>query len=238
MLKQIVRATAVVAFAAMPLLAQDDTRPTVAVLPFVNSAIGAAQQELAPLSKGIADLLIIELSQNPGIRLVERENIEAILNEQNLARDGRVDDATAARIGRLLGAKHIITGSFVTDRSGTMVVTLKSIDVETSRIAWTHMDRDQSDNFLSLVSKVGRATNAGLKLPELTPAARQTSEARTQAQARVPFRAVMMYSRAISAQDAGNRQEALTLFNQVVNEFPEFEDAKKARERLQGSGTN
>lgn len=238
MLKQIVRATAVVAFAAMPLLAQDDTRPTVAVLPFVNSAIGAAQQELAPLSKGIADLLIIELSQNPGIRLVERENIEAILNEQNLARDGRVDDATAARIGRLLGAKHIITGSFVTDRSGTMVVTLKSIDVETSRIAWTHMDRDQSDNFLSLVSKVGRATNAGLKLPELTPAARQTSEARTQAQARVPFRAVMMYSRAISAQDAGNRQEALTLFNQVVSEFPEFEDAKKARERLQGSGTN
>lgn len=238
MLKQIVRATAVVAFAAMPLLAQDDTRPTVAVLPFVNSAIGAAQQELAPLSKGIADLLIIELSQNPGIRLVERENIEAILNEQNLARDGRVDDATAARIGRLLGAKHIITGSFVTDRSGTMVVTLKSIDVETSRIAWTHMDRDQSDNFLSLVSKVGRATNAGLKLPELTPAARQTSEARTQAQARVPFRAVMMYSRAISAQDAGNRQEALTLFNQVVNEFPEFEDAKKARERLQGAGTN
>ncbi|HRN52101.1 MAG TPA: CsgG/HfaB family protein [Gemmatimonadaceae bacterium] len=238
MLKQIVRATAVVAFAAMPLLAQDDTRPTVAVLPFVNSAIGAAQQELAPLSKGIADLLIIELSQNPGIRLVERENIEAILNEQNLARDGRVDDATAARIGRLLGAKHIITGSFVTDRSGTMVVTLKSIDVETSRIAWTHMDRDQSDNFLSLVSKVGRATNAGLKLPELTPQARQTSEARTQAQARVPFRAVMMYSRAISAQDAGNRQEALTLFNQVVNEFPEFEDAKKARERLQGAGTN
>jgi TolB-like protein len=238
MLKQIVRATAVVAFAAMPLLAQDDTRPTVAVLPFVNSAIGAAQQELAPLSKGIADLLIIELSQNPGIRLVERENIEAILNEQNLARDGRVDDATAARIGRLLGAKHIITGSFVTDRSGTMVVTLKSIDVETSRIAWTHMDRDQSDNFLSLVSKVGRATNAGLKLPELTPQARQTSEARTQAQARVPFRAVMMYSRAISAQDAGNRQEALTLFNQVVSEFPEFEDAKKARERLQGAGTN
>lgn len=238
MLKQIVRATAVVAFAAMPLLAQDDTRPTVAVLPFVNSAIGAAQQELAPLSKGIADLLIIELSQNPGIRLVERENIEAILNEQNLARDGRVDDATAARIGRLLGAKHIITGSFVTDRSGTMVMTVKSIDVETSRIAWTDMDRDKTDNFLALVSRVGQKANTGLKLPALTPQARQTSEARTQQQARVPFRAVMMYSRAISAQDAGNRQEALTLFNQVVNEFPEFEDAKKARERLQGAGTN
>src|SRR5690606_11290460 len=98
MLKQIVRATAVVAFAAMPLLAQDDTRPTVAVLPFVNSAIGDATTELAPLSKGIADLLIIELAQNPAIRVVERENINQILAEQDLARDGRVDDATAARV--------------------------------------------------------------------------------------------------------------------------------------------
>lgn len=238
MLKQIVRATAVLALATTSLFAQEDTRPTVAVLPFVNSAIGDAQTELAPLSKGIADLLIIELGQNTGIRLVERENIARILDEQNLARDGRVDDATAARIGRLLGAKHIITGSFVTDRSGTMVVTLKSIDVETSRISWTHMDRDRTDNFLSLVSKVGQAANRGLNLPALTPQARQTSEARTQTQARVPFRAVMLYSRAISAQDSGNRDEALTLFNQVVRDFPEFKDAETARNRLQGSGGN
>jgi TolB-like protein len=203
----------------------------------VNSAIGRATDELAPLSKGIADLMIIELAQNTNIRLVERENINQIIAEQNLARDGRVDDATAARVGRLLGARHIVTGSFVTDRSGTMVITVKSVNVETGRIEYADMDRGNTDDFLSLVSRVGRKTNAGLKLPELTPQARQTSEARTQAQARVPFRAVMMYSRAISAQDAGNRQEALTLFNQVATEFPDFEDAKKARDRLQG-GSN
>lgn len=236
MLKQIVRATAVLALVGAPLVAQEDNRPTVAVLPFVNSAIGAAQGDLAPLSKGIADLMIIELAQNTNIRLVERENINQILAEQNLARDGRVDDATAARVGRLLGARHIVTGSFVTDRSGTMVITVKSVNVETGRIEYADMDRGNTDDFLSLVSRVGRKTNAGLKLPVLTPQARQTSEARTRAQARVPFRAVMMYSRAISAQDAGNRQEALTLFNQVATEFPEFEDAKKARDRLQGSG--
>lgn len=237
MLKQIVRATAVLALAGAPLAAQEDTRPTVAVLPFVNSAIGRATEELAPLSKGIADLMIIELAQNTSIRLVERENINQILAEQNLARDGRVDDATAARVGRLLGARHMVTGSFVTDRSGTMVITVKSVNVETGRIEYADMDRGTTDDFLSLVSRVGRKTNAGLKLPELTPQARQTSEARTQQQARVPFRAVMMYSRAISAQDAGNRQEALTLFNQVATEFPEFEDAKRARDRLQGSGS-
>ena len=234
MLKQISRATAVLALMAMPLFAQEETRPTVAVLPFVNSAIGDANAELAPLSKGIADLLLFELSQNTGIRIVERENLQNLLNEQNLGQNGRVDDATAARIGRLLGAKHMITGSFVTDRSGTMVITLKTIDSETGRISWTHMDRDKTDNFMALVAKVGQAANRGLALPALTPAARQTSEARNTRQARVPFQAVMMYSRAISAQDAGNRDEALTLFSQVIDRFPDFEDARTAKARLEG----
>ena len=235
MLKQIVRATALLALVTVPAMSQADTRPTVAVLPFVNSAIGTANAELAPLSKGIADLLITDLAQNPAIRVVERENIAAILAEQNLARDGRVDDATAARIGKLLGARHIVTGSFVTDRSGTMVITIKSVDTESGRIEYSDMHRDRTDNFLSLVSTVAEKTNRGLKLPELTPAARQTSEARTERQRRVPFQAVMLYSRAISAQDAGNRAEALTLFSQTIDRFPEFEDAKVAKARLEAT---
>jgi TolB-like protein len=237
MLKQIARATALLALVTAPVVAQDDTRPTVAVLPFVNSAIGAANAELAPLSKGIADLLITDLAQNPAIRVVERENIASILAEQNLARDGSVDDATAARIGKLLGARHIVTGSFVTDRSGTMVITIKSVDTESGRIEYSDMHRDRTDNFLALVSTVAEKTNRGLKLPELTPAARQTSEARTERQRRVPFQAVMMYSRAISAQDAGNRAEALTLFSQTIDRFPDFEDAKVAKARLEAAPT-
>lgn len=234
MFKQIARATAALALMAAPLLAQDDMRPTVAVLPFVNSAIGQANTELAPLSKGIADLLLTDLAQNTGIRVVERENIQKLLDEQNLARDGRVDDATAARIGKLLGAKHMVTGTFVTDRSGTMVITLKSVDTETGRIEWTHMDRDKTDNFLALVTKLGVAANTGLKLPALTPAARQTSEAKAEKQKAVPFQAVMLYSRAISAQDAGNKAEAIELFNQAIAKFPNFEDAQKAKAKLQG----
>lgn len=233
MLKSLARATATLAIAATPLLAQDDTRPTVAVLPFVNSAIGQANDELAPLSKGIADLLIVEMAQNTGIRLVERENIARIIEEQNLARDGRVDDATAVRIGKLLGAKHMVTGSFVTDRSGAMVITLKSIDAETGRLEYTDMERGKTDDFLALVAKVGQKANRGLKLPELTPQARQTSEARAQKQAKMPLQAIMMYSRAISAQDAGNKAQAIELFNQTIERFPNFEDAKKAKAKLE-----
>lgn len=233
MLKSLARAAATLALVATPLLAQGDTRPTVAVLPFVNSAIGQANEELKPLSKGIADLLITDLAQNPGIRVVERENIQKLLDEQNLARDGRVDDATAARIGKLLGAKHMVTGSFVTDRSGQMVITVKSIDAETGRIEYADMTRDKTDNFLALVAAVGAKTNKGLKLPELTPQARQTSEAKAEKQKRIPLQAAMMYSRAITAQDEGKKAEAIQLFNATIEKFPDFEDAKKAKAKLE-----
>ena len=219
---------------SVPLAAQEDARPTLAVLPFVNSAIGAANAELAPLSKGIADLLITDLGQNPGIRVVERENIQRLLDEQRLGQDGRVDDATAARIGKLLGAKHMVTGAFITDRSGKMVITLKSIDSETGRITWTHRGEGKTEEFLDLIAKVSTAANTGLKLPALPPQARQSSAAHAETQRKVPFQAVMLYSRALSAQDAGRRDEAITLFSQAIDRFPDFADPKAARARLQG----
>lgn len=236
MLKFLSRAIALVSLVAVPLVAQEDLRPTVAVLPFVNSAIGATNDELAPLSKGIADLLITHLAQNPGVRVVERENIQRLLDEQDMAANGRVDDATAARLGKLLGAKHMVTGSFVTDRSGTMVVTIKSIDSETGRIEWSHMEPGKTDEFLAIIAKIGARANTALKLPELTPSARQTSEAKAEKQKKVPFQAVMLYSRALRAQDAGNKAEAITLFQQTVDKFPQFEDADVALKKLKAEG--
>ncbi len=235
MFNPIARVTALLALVALPVLAQEDTRPTIAVLPFVNSAIGASNIELAPLSKGIADLLINELAQNPGIRLVERENIQKLLDEQNLGRDGRVEAATAAQLGKLLGAKHLVTGSFITDRSGKMVLTLKSIDTETGRIEWTSTQNGKTEEFLDLVTRAGAAANAGLKLPAIAAVARQSSEARTEQQRKVPFQAVMLYSRAISAQDSGNRAQAIELLSQAISAFPNFADAKAAKAKLESS---
>ena len=48
--------------------AQADTRPTLAVMSFSNGALGTAQTELAPLSAGIQDLLIDQLSGNAKVR--------------------------------------------------------------------------------------------------------------------------------------------------------------------------
>ena len=102
--------------AALSPLAGQDTRPGIAVLPFENGgSYGQDKENFEALQKGIPGMLISELSQNPAARVVDRDGIESMLAEQNLAKDGRVDAATAARIGKLVGARYMIMPSTALD---------------------------------------------------------------------------------------------------------------------------
>src|SRR5207245_4458006 len=88
-----------------------DTRPGIAVFPFVNSgSFGQDKENFEALERGLAAMLISELSTNPQARLVDREQVQRLIEEQNLGTSGRVDAQTAARIGKLAGAQYVITG--------------------------------------------------------------------------------------------------------------------------------
>src|SRR5512146_1963175 len=94
-------------------LAAQDTRPGVAVLPFENGgSYGKDKEDFDALRRGIAGMLLSELSQNPSMRLVDREQIQKLLDEQGLAAADRVDAQTAAKIGKLVGARYMIAGTF------------------------------------------------------------------------------------------------------------------------------
>ena len=220
-------AAAGVAFAASSAFAQ--SKPTVAIMYFNDGAIGKAHEELAPLSKGICDVLITELSDNPGIKVVERDQLQSILAEQKLASDGSADKATAIKVGKLLSAHHMIFGGFVTDPSGTMVLNLRSVNVETGEIEFTTNASDKTANLLALIHKVAVKTNAGLKLPDIP---RQVGEARAAKDEKIPFQSVMLYSRGLEAKDKGDKAGAITLFNQALASFPGYDAPKKELAKL------
>ncbi|WP_172636058.1 CsgG/HfaB family protein [Synechococcus sp. PCC 6312] len=71
---------------------------------------GSAYGSYGP-SKGVSDLLTNKLVQSGNFIVVERSQIERIIQEQNLGASGRVDAATAAQIGRILGVDVVILGS-------------------------------------------------------------------------------------------------------------------------------
>jgi TolB-like protein len=226
-LHRFLTAAAGVAFAASSVFAQ--SKPTVAIMYFNDDAIGKAHDELAPLSKGICDVLITEMADNPGITVIERDQLQSILAEQKLVTDKAVDQSTAIRVGKLLSVHHMIFGGFITDPAGTMVLTLRSVNVETGKIEYTTNASDKTANLLALIHKVAVKTNAGLKLPDIP---KQVGEARAAKDEKIPFTSVMLYSRGLEAKDAGKKSEAITLFNQALASFPGYDAPQKELAKL------
>ena len=83
--------------------------------------------------RGVNDRLtafvITELSaiNDPFLKIVERDNLELILEEQRMSLSGIVDEGTAVEVGNLLGAKAIITGTVLSygERKGQLKVSEK-----------------------------------------------------------------------------------------------------------------
>jgi TolB-like protein len=205
----------------MTLHAQNpDLRPGVAVLPFENAAM---QPELATLTKGFQAMLTSELANNGRIRLVDRDNMQRILDEQGLGSRGQLDPQTIVRVGKIVGARYMITGTYMTDSKRMMTIIIKAFDVETSEILFSdNTTKGKSDEMTALVVKASQLANSKLNLPQLpagSPAAREAS-AKSEQTKKMPLAAAVLYARALEAQDSGKKDEAITLYKQVVDKFP------------------
>lgn len=208
-----------------------DTRPGIAVLPFTN---GAIQPELAPLSKGFQGMLNAQLKMNTRLRIVDREQVQTILAEQQLGASGQLDPATLVRVGKIVGARYMIYGSYMTDPSKTMVITLIAFDTETSeQIFADNSTKGKTDKVFELIAKASDLAIQKLQLPQLpagSPAAREAA-ATTEKNKGAPLTAAVLYARALEAQDLGKTAEAITLYKQVVSQFP-YPAAEEALAKL------
>jgi len=73
----------------------------------------------------VSSLLTADLSSNAQFTLVDRAQLKKIMKEQALGLSGEISPETAAKIGRLVGAKILVTGQIfnVGDTVGTDVIT-------------------------------------------------------------------------------------------------------------------
>jgi len=102
---------------------------TVAITDFTN--VGKVK-ELELLGKGLAAMLITDISKANALTVVERAKMKFLLDEINLS---AVDKSTAARPGMLLVANRIITGSFLSLNGSSIdiVSTLTMVKTKNSR---------------------------------------------------------------------------------------------------------
>src|SRR5437660_6471941 len=156
------RLLALVSFALLGSIGRDlgaqgrgqDTRPGIAVLPFDNGgSYGQDKENFDALQKGIAGMIISELATNAAVRVVERDALQKLIEEQNLGSSGRIDPQTAAKIGKLVGARYVVTGVFI-DFYGDFRLDARLINVETSEIVKVESDRMQREHLFDLLRTV------------------------------------------------------------------------------------
>ena len=96
--------------------AQPQHKLRIAVLDFDFASTGITESGLGIFgsvgpAQGVSDLLTNKLVESGSYTVIERSRIAAVLAEQNLADAGRIDPATAAQIGRILGVDAVVLGS-------------------------------------------------------------------------------------------------------------------------------
>ena len=109
----------------------------ISVLYFDNTT---ADPEYQWLSKGLADMIISDLNGLPGIKIIERESLEKVLQEQALSLTGLTEEGSAAEIGKLLQADQLIYGAYILN-DDLIRIDLKLVSVESGTILYAYDKR-------------------------------------------------------------------------------------------------
>jgi curli biogenesis system outer membrane secretion channel CsgG len=146
--------------------AEKSTKPRIAVLEFKNKADN--QWWYHGGAEAAQDVFVTELVKSGKFRVVEREQLEALMREKNLTLSGDVDPSSAVRIGKLLGVNYILTGAVTeygtTDkgahgsglrglpgfsagkRSFVAALNARLIDTSTGEIVWADEGREEESS--------------------------------------------------------------------------------------------
>ena len=227
-LRSIAAMAAVVAALISGGVARAERKPTVAVLYFDYTG---KDEDLAVLRKGLAQMMISDLSSLDAVQLVERDRLEEVLVELKLGQSGKIDAATAARAGKLLGARYMILGGYF-DLQGTLRVDARVVEVETGKVIQSVGTSGKPDDFLTVEQKlVGDiATVLGKQLSLAPPASPPVP--RVQPPAKLARRTAVLYSRALHDLDTGNKPRAKQQLQQVVKQQPDFKLAMVDLDKL------
>jgi hypothetical protein len=90
-------------------------------------------ENVRDLGAKIATLINANLSADPQLVTVEREELNKVVGEQEMSLSGTVSPDSAAKVGQLTGAKVLVTGR-VFKAENDLILVAKIIGVETGRV--------------------------------------------------------------------------------------------------------
>lgn len=191
---------------------------SVAVLYFDNDT---GDSTFDYLGKGLADMMVTDLAAVPDIQVVEREKLEALLQELKLQRTRYFDPKTAQKIGRGVGAEYAVAGAFLSV-APDIRIDVRVIRIGTGEIVTARKVVGQKDKFFELQQKLAAELIDGLGA-----AAEKAKLAQAQESTRVDdLGTAGEYGRGLDMRDRGDLKSASEQMQKVVDKAPRFALAK------------
>lgn len=203
-----------------------DTIPenTIAVVDFDNSHL---PPDLAPISKGLAEFTAIDLAKVKSLRVVDRMKIGVIMNELKLSSSQYADPKNSPRVGRLVGGRHIVTGSLTgldekQIRLDGALVSISDSSAKTTKPSQGDVNaffKVQKEFVFEILDKLGIAPTT----------AERDSIMKTPTQSYLAF---LAYSRGLDFRSRGQFQQAGEQFRQAAAADRNFGEARTQMKML------
>lgn len=187
----------------------------VAVLRFENQTGDAKYDNLG---RGLAAMMISDLSVLDEIRLVERGRLEELQAELEFQQSAHVDPATAQSTGLMVGAEFVVTGAIGSVDESVLLDT-RIADVESAEIVKAADVSGPSDRLFELQQELAEVFIDGLGLV-LTDDQRARLRERQEANRIDDVEAVLGFSRALCYMDGGAYEQALEQLADVRGAAP------------------
>lgn len=126
--------------------------PRIWILPSTHA--GEAPEEEGR-GVAIADILTVLISRSTGAEVVDREHLDRILAEHSLSRKGLLSAEVRLKVGRLLGATVLVSGSFVDHEDGLLVIA-HATDIASSRLISSHREVGDATDLTGLLNRLQR----------------------------------------------------------------------------------
>jgi len=207
---------------------------TLAIFPFENNSV-TEREHFGPLGKGIAAMLTTGLNiSGAKLKLVERENIQALMEEVKMNQGKFVDESTAIKLGKILGAESIGFGSFIV--MGSQVrLDMRIIKVETGELVMADFMMGDSNNVMGLVQGLAQKVADSFNMAfHAAPAVSENN-----------MNSALLFSKGLDALDRKDKAEADRLFTKSVQMDPSLqnqvtkalnENKESPASRLSGTG--
>lgn len=191
---------------------------TVAVSPFAN----LGSEDLGPLGKGMAAMIIVDLSYFKDLKVVEREKLQALLDEIKLGASGLVDQNNAPRVGKLIRAQYVTSGSLTDLEIENLQISSILLDADTNKTLGNQETKGKKDKFYDLEKKIACRIVTDLGR-DCSQAPKAFGKIHTKS-----MPAMAAYSKGLDYMDQDKYDEARKMFKKAVDEDPEFDLAKSA----------